>query len=126
MGLYMDMNFHKNFSPLYLALIVMFAMLISDKANAYDENNEAYCLAQNMYFEAGNQPVAGKIAVSQVVINRTNHMNYPSTICGVVYDAKYRENWKGNFVPIRHQCQFSWFLMVSQMTQRIQKHGYNV
>ena len=50
MGLYMDMNFHKNFSPLYLALIVMFAMLISDKANAYDENNEAYCLAQNMYF----------------------------------------------------------------------------
>jgi len=109
MGLYMDMNFHKNFSPLYLALIVMFAMLISDKANAYDENNEAYCLAQNMYFEAGNQPVAGKIAVSQVVINRTNHMNYPSTICGVVYDAKYRENWKGNFVPIRHQCQFSWF-----------------
>jgi len=105
----MDMNFHKNFSPLYLALIVMFAMLISDKANAYDENNEAYCLAQNMYFEAGNQPVAGKIAVSQVVINRTNHMNYPSTICGVVYDAKYRENWKGNFVPIRHQCQFSWF-----------------
>ena len=105
----MDMNFHKNFSPLYLALIVMFAMLISDKANAYDENNEAYCLAQNMYFEAGNQPVAGKIAVSQVVINRTNHMNYPSTICGVVYDAKYRENWKGNFVPIRHKCQFSWF-----------------
>ena len=105
----MDMNFHKNFSPLYLALIVMFVMLISDKANAYDENNEAYCLAQNMYFEAGNQPVAGKIAVSQVVINRTNHMNYPSTICGVVYDAKYRENWKGNFVPIRHQCQFSWF-----------------
>ena len=105
----MDINFHKNFSPLYLALIVMFAMLISDKANAYDENNEAYCLAQNMYFEAGNQPVAGKIAVSQVVINRTNHMNYPSTICGVVYDAKYRENWKGNFVPIRHKCQFSWF-----------------
>ena len=105
----MDMNFHKNFSPLYFALIVMFAMLISDKANAYDENNEAYCLAQNMYFEAGNQPLAGKIAVSQVVINRTNHMNYPSTICGVVYDAKYRENWKGNFVPIRHKCQFSWF-----------------
>ena len=83
--------------------------MMSSKANASDPNNEAFCLAQNMYFEAGNQPVAGKIAVSQVVINRTNHMNYPSTICGVVYDAKYRENWKGNFVPIRHKCQFSWF-----------------
>ena len=62
-----------------------------------------------MYFEAGNQPKAGKIAVSQVVINRTQHMNYPSDICGVVYQAKWRENWKGNKVPVRHQCQFSWF-----------------
>ena len=83
--------------------------MMSSKVNAYDENNEAYCLAQNMYFEAGNQPLAGKIAVSQVVINRTNHMNYPSDICGVVYQAKWKENWKGNMMPARHQCQFSWF-----------------
>ena len=62
-----------------------------------------------MYFEAGNQPLVGKIAVSQVVINRTQHMNYPSDICGVVYQAKWRDNWKGNKVPVRHQCQFSWF-----------------
>ena len=79
------------------------------KAFASDPNNEAYCLAQNMYFEAGNQPLAGKIAVSQVVINRTQHMNYPSDICGVVYQAKWKENWKGNMMPVRHQCQFSWF-----------------
>jgi N-acetylmuramoyl-L-alanine amidase len=65
--------------------------------------------AQNMYFEAGNQPLAGKIAVSQVVINRTEHMNYPTSICGVVYQAKWKENWKGNMMPVRHQCQFSWF-----------------
>ena len=36
-------------------------------------------------------------------------MNYPSDICGVVYQAKWRESWKGNQVPVRHQCQFSWF-----------------
>ena len=79
-----------------------------------DESNihvteDIYCMAEAIYFEAGNQPVAGKIAVSQVVINRTQHMNYPSDICGVVYQAKWKENWKGNMMPVRHQCQFSWF-----------------
>ena len=34
-------------------------------AHASDENGEAFCLAQNIYFEAGNQPLAGKIAVAE-------------------------------------------------------------
>ena len=96
----------------YLCLFVLgfcIGFTISPNAHASDANNEAFCLAQNMYFEAGNQPLAGKIAVSQVVINRTEHMNYPEDICGVVYQARWIENWKGNMMPIRNQCQFSWF-----------------
>ena len=42
---------------------------IVPKAYGSPENPERVCLAQNIYFEAGNQPVAGKIAVAQVVIN---------------------------------------------------------
>ena len=64
---------------------VMFAV---PKAYASDANNEIYCMAQNIYFEAGNQPLAGKVAVAQVVINRTEHVNYPADICDVVYQAK--------------------------------------
>jgi len=88
---------------------LMFVLLFPTKVNAFDENNEIYCMAQNIYFEAGNQPLAGKIAVAQVVINRTNHPNYPTTMCDVIYQAKWKENWLGNLVPIRNQCQFSWF-----------------
>jgi len=88
---------------------LMFVLLFPTKVNAFDENNDIYCMAQNIYFEAGNQPLAGKIAVAQVVINRTNHPNYPTTMCDVIYQAKWKENWLGNLVPIRHQCQFSWF-----------------
>ena len=88
---------------------LMFVLLFPTKVNAFDENNEVYCMAQNIYFEAGNQPLAGKIAVAQVVINRTNHPNYPTTMCDVIYQAKWKENWLGNLVPIRNQCQFSWF-----------------
>ena len=89
--------------------LLMFILLLPGQVKASDANNDIYCMAQNIYFEAGNQPLAGKIAVAQVVLNRLKHPNYPATICGVIYQAKYKQNWKGNMVPIRNQCQFSWF-----------------
>ena len=67
------------------------------------------CLAKNIYFEAANQSFAGKLAVSHVVINRTMDAQFPDTICDVVYQAKTYINWKGNEIPIRNQCQFSWY-----------------
>ena len=82
---------------------------LSQKAYAFDENGEIVCMAKNIYFEAGNQPIAGKIAVAQVVMNRVADRDYPDTICGVVYQAKWKTNWKGNPMPVRNMCQFSWF-----------------
>jgi len=87
----------------------LFIMFASMKVHASDQNNEVYCLAQNIYFESGNQSMVGKIAVSHVVLNRVESTLYPDTICDVVYQAKWRENWKGNMVPVLNQCQFSWF-----------------
>ncbi|HAW06188.1 MAG TPA: cell wall hydrolase [Saprospirales bacterium] len=91
-----------------IVALSVFIFTASD-LRASDENGEAYCLALNMYFEAGNQPTAGKIAVSQVVQNRVSNLNYPDTICGVIYQAKWFENWRGTTVPVRNMCQFSWF-----------------
>ena len=34
-------------------------------------------------------------------------MNYPSDICGEFHT--WSTSSKGNKVPVRHQCQFSWF-----------------
>ena len=93
----------------YLVIGATLGLLVGLGLQASDENGDEYCLAQNIYFEAGNQPLAGKIAVAQVVLNRLEHSSYPSTICGVVYQAKWKENWKGNQMPVRNQCQFSWF-----------------
>ena len=90
-----------------VGMLVMFATM--QQAHASDENGDVFCLAQNIYFESGNQPMVGKIAVSHVVLNRVESNLYPDTICDVVYDAKTRINWKGNEVPIRNQCQFSWY-----------------
>ena len=42
------------------------------------------CLAKNIYYESGSEPVEGKIAVGMVTINRSNDNRFPSSICGVV------------------------------------------
>ena len=102
----------KWFIPLHLCvMIVVFLLMVvlTEKAYASDENGELFCLAQNIYFESGNQPKAGKVAVANTTINRVANKSYPNNICDVVYQAKLKENWKGNMVPIRHMCQFSWY-----------------
>jgi spore germination cell wall hydrolase CwlJ-like protein len=58
------------------------------------------CLAKNIYYEAGNQPFEGKVAVAQVTINRTESGLYPSDICKTIYQK--------NIVYEKVLCQFSW------------------
>ena len=87
------------------ALILALAILSADTA----ASENVLCLAKNIYFEAGNQPIVGKMAVADVVLNRVDMEEYPNTICGVVYQAQERINWKGNTVPVLHKCQFSWY-----------------
>ena len=41
-------------------------------AEGQQHNSENYCLAEAIYFEAGNQPLMGKIAVANVILNRVD------------------------------------------------------
>lgn len=72
---------------------------------------QTQCLAENVYFEARNQPLAGQFAVMSVTINRVNDDRYPNTICEVVKQGPHRPSWKGTgeMIPVRHRCQFSWY-----------------
>ena len=102
----------KWFVPFHIGIMLSIfigLMLFSHKANAYDENGDRYCLAQNIYFEAANQPQAGRMAVAHVVLNRVQDGQFPNTVCDVIYQAKWGTNWKGNPYPLRNKCQFSWF-----------------
>ena len=93
---------------LYLSwfFLILFCVLWAGKVYGSDER---YCMAQNIYFESANQSFAGKLAVGHVVINRVRDEQFPNNVCDVIYQAKTRINWKGNEVPIRNQCQFSWY-----------------
>lgn len=51
-------------------------------------NEEKKCLAKNIFFEAGIEPIEGKIAVAQVTMNRLQTKRWGSDVCSVVYARK--------------------------------------
>ena len=58
---------------------------IFDGRTPLDRMRSLDCLAQAIYYEARSEGEAGQRAVAQVVLNRVRHRDYPSTVCGVVY-----------------------------------------
>lgn len=48
------------------------------------------CLTQAVYYEAATEPMEGRRAVAQVVLNRVRHPAYPNSVCGVVYQGAER------------------------------------
>jgi len=61
-----------------------------------DQRRALLCLTQAVYYEAGFEPMGGRRAVAQVVLNRMRHPAFPKSVCGVVYQR--------NSTPV---CQFS-------------------
>ena len=79
-------------------------------SNISYSTEELECLALNIYFEAGVESTAGKLAVANVTINRKNSSDYPNTICGVVKEGKHYHDKKiDKRYPLRDRCQFSWY-----------------
>lgn len=55
------------------------------------------CLADNIYYEAGFEPVDGRVAVALVTLNRVQDPKFPKDICSVVKQK------------VKSTCQFSWY-----------------
>lgn len=68
-------------------------------------DEDRHCLAQNIFFEARNQSLAGQVAVAWVTLNRMEASAFPNSICGVVKQANRDSQGR----VIKHKCQFSWF-----------------
>jgi spore germination cell wall hydrolase CwlJ-like protein len=44
-------------------------------------------MTQAVYYEAAYEPLQGRRAVAQVVLNRVRHPAFPNSVCGVVYQG---------------------------------------
>jgi len=63
---------------------------------------EAYCMAQNIYYEAKSEDIRGQYAVAHATLNRVNDPRFPKTVCKVVKQV-------GILPSGKKVCAFSWF-----------------
>ena len=54
----------------------------------YNEDH-VFWLSRIIYAESGGEPMLGKIAVGNVILNRVRSGAYPNTIYGVIFDKRY-------------------------------------
>ena len=71
-----------------IASLVSFKPEHLKRAEALD--SEAHCLAQAIYYESRNEPLAGQLAVAEVISNRVRDHRYPDSVCGVVFQGATR------------------------------------
>ncbi len=62
--------------------------LLTDGALYYNAQ-DVYWLSRIIYAESGNQPLAGQIAVGNVVLNRVNDSRFPDSVYQVIFDQTY-------------------------------------
>jgi len=77
------------------------SQLVNDYATSDVPDAELECLATAVYFESKSEPLAGQLAVAEVLINRAKSGRFPASLCGVV---KQRGQFSfvrgGRFPPI--------------------------
>lgn len=74
------------------------------------DKRQFQCMAEAVYFEAGNQTYVGKIAVSNVILNRQRATGNRLDICAVIHQPK----------------QFSYLQMKAYKHQKINMKNPNV
>ena len=67
-------------------------VLYKSKEKVQLSAKEMDCLAKNIFFEAGVEDKAGKVAVAQVTLNRLKSGKWGNDLCKVVY-AKAQFSW---------------------------------
>ena len=73
--------------------------LVAELPAAEELSDEMRCLASAVYFESRGEPLAGQLAVAQVVINRSESSRFPSSYCGVVYQRAQFSFVRGGSMP---------------------------
>ena len=82
----------------------------------HDRERQLKCMADNIYYEAAMEPAEGKLAVAQVVMNRTESPDFPKDICQVIYQ---RNSFYQTVV-----CQFTWLCDGSVGRRPVQPQQY--
>lgn len=64
-------------------------------ADQFYNADDLYWLSRIIYAESGNQPLSGKIAVGNVVLNRVKSSRFPNSVYGVIFQ-------RNQFSPVQN------------------------
>ena len=62
-------------------------------------NDDLSCMAGAIYFESKGEPLAGQLAVAEVILNRTKSGRFPKSVCSVVTQRGQFSFVRGGRVP---------------------------
>lgn len=84
--------------------------------------DEVFWLARIIHAESGGEPLKGKIAVGNVILNRVRSKEYPNTIYGVIFDKRYGVQ----FSPVSNGTIYNTPSAESVIAAKICLEGYSV
>ena len=91
-------------------------------ADRFYDSNDLYWLSRIISAEARGEPLLGKIAVGNVVLNRKAHSSYPNTVYGVIFDRKHGTQ----FSPVSYGTIYNTPTEESILAAKICLEGYSV
>jgi N-acetylmuramoyl-L-alanine amidase len=91
-------------------------------ASKFYDNDAVLWLARIIHAESSGEPLLGKIAVGNVVLNRVKHPSYPNTIYGVIFDRKYGVQ----FSPVLYGTIYNTPSYESTLAAKICLEGFDI
>ncbi len=92
------------------------------KGKDFYAEEDLYWLSRIIHAESNGEPLRGKIAVGNVIINRKNRSDYPNTIKAVIFDKKYGTQ----FTPVANGSIYNTPNSDSIKAAKIVLDGYSI
>ena len=84
------------------------ADLVADLRGTDPGSREMECLAAGIYFESKSEPLAGQLAVGEVIENRAESGRFPSSYCGVLFQRGQFSFVRGKSWPAINKSGRQW------------------
>ncbi len=91
-------------------------------SSKFYRDDEVLWLARIIHAESSGEPLLGKIAVGNVVLNRVKSPQYPNTIYGVIFDRKYGVQ----FSPVLYGTIYNTPSYESTLAAKICLEGFDI
>lgn len=82
--------------------------LVAHFAGTEPRNQQMDCLARAIYFETRGEPLAGQLAVAEVILNRADHHRFPDSYCAVIKQHRQFSFVRGGRIPQPKRNSAAW------------------